>query len=188
MGSRQGPRGPPAVFPADAVVVAAMPHLPFHAAGAADGWAPRRTVKATACAVADCFSEEKRIRVPSNPKGVRYPGYTKEENKMKKNTNFHVAGTTFKGRQGYICYINRNKADAYVSLRREKGNAADANAIAVIGHVNGGKHVPLGYVPRELAAQLAPVMDAGRTVWCESFRVVCGGPKRTYGVVVDITY
>lgn len=107
---------------------------------------------------------------------------------MKTNKNFHVAGTTFRGRQGYICYLNRNRANAYCSLRREANNAADANAIAVIGHVRGGKHVMLGYVPRELAAQLAPVMDAGRTVWCDNFKVVCGGPKRTYGVVVDISF
>lgn len=107
---------------------------------------------------------------------------------MKTREQFHAAGTTFKGRQGYICYINRNKAQAYVSLRRERNNAADANAIAVIGHVAGGKHVPLGYVPRQLAKKLAPLMDAGRTVWCENFRVVCGGQKRTYGIVVEISY
>lgn len=107
---------------------------------------------------------------------------------MKNTSSFHVAGTTFNGRQGYICYLNRNKSRAYCSLRRERTNKADANAIAVIGHVRGGKHVMLGYVPRELAAQLAPVMDAGRTVWCDGFKVVCGGPKRTYGVVVDISF
>lgn len=107
---------------------------------------------------------------------------------MKTTKNFHVAGTTFNGRQGYICYINRNKANAYCSLRRERNNAADVNAIAVIGHVRGGKHVTLGYVPRELARELAPVMDAGKRIWCNGFKVVCGGPKRTYGLVLDITY
>ena len=74
---------------------------------------------------------------------------------MKTTKKFHVAGTTFSGRQGYICYINRSKANAYCSLRRERTCAADANAIAVIGHVRGGKHVTLGYVPRELARELA---------------------------------
>lgn len=69
-----------------------------------------------------------------------------------------------------------------------KETDADANAIAVIGHVRGGKHVTLGYVPRELARELAPVMDAGKRVWCNDFKVVCGGPKRTYGIVLDITY
>ena len=107
---------------------------------------------------------------------------------MKTTKKFHVAGTTFSGRQGYICYINRSKANAYCSLRREHTCAADGNAIAVIGHVRGGKHVTLGYVPRELARELAPIMDAGTRVWCRDFKVVCGGPKRTYGIVLDIAY
>ena len=46
-----------------------------------------------------------------------------------------------------------------LELRREPGNPHDANAIAV--HA-GGVHV--GFVPRELAAELAPLLDAGR-VW-----------------------
>lgn len=107
---------------------------------------------------------------------------------MKNTMSFHVAGTTFNGRQGYICYLNRNKQDAYCSLRRERKNPADPNAIAVIGHVRGGKHVMLGYVPRAEAKTLAPVMDAGKTAWCDGFRVVCGGPKRTYGIVVTVSY
>lgn len=106
----------------------------------------------------------------------------------KKAQRFHVAGTTFNSRQGYICYINRNKKSAYCSLRRERTCAADSNAIAVIGHVRGGKHVTLGYVPCELACKLAPIMDAGARIWCDDFKVVCGGPKRTYGIVLDITY
>jgi HIRAN domain len=44
-----------------------------------------------------------------------------------------------------------------LELRREPDNPHDANAIAVHG---GGAH--LGFVPRELAAELAPELDAGR--------------------------
>jgi hypothetical protein len=44
-----------------------------------------------------------------------------------------------------------------LELRREPGNPHDANAIAV--HA-GGVHV--GFVPRELATELAPELDAGR--------------------------
>ena len=44
-----------------------------------------------------------------------------------------------------------------LELRREPGNPHDANAIAV--HA-GGVHV--GFVPRELAAEIAPELDAGR--------------------------
>ena len=44
-----------------------------------------------------------------------------------------------------------------LTLVREPGNPHDANAIAVHG---GGAHV--GFVPRVLAAELAPELDAGR--------------------------
>ena len=65
-----------------------------------------------------------------------------------------VAGTQF--RPGAL------DSDAFapggpLELRREPGNPHDANAIAVDA---GGRHV--GFVPRELAAELAPELDAGR--------------------------
>jgi HIRAN domain len=46
-----------------------------------------------------------------------------------------------------------------LALRRDAGNPHDANAIAV--HVFGGGE-QVGWVPRELAAELAPDLDAGR--------------------------
>jgi hypothetical protein len=45
-----------------------------------------------------------------------------------------------------------------LDLRRDPGNPHDPNAIAV--HTPGGEQV--GWVPRELAAELAPDLDAGR--------------------------
>ena len=44
-----------------------------------------------------------------------------------------------------------------LELRRDPGNPHDPNAIAV--HLPGGAQ--LGWVPRELAAELAPALDAG---------------------------
>ena len=44
-----------------------------------------------------------------------------------------------------------------LALRRDPGNEHDANAIEVLA---GGEVV--GFVPRELAAELAPELDAGR--------------------------
>ena len=46
-----------------------------------------------------------------------------------------------------------------LELRRDPGNEHDANAIAV--HPAGGGE-QLGWVPRELAGELAPELDAGR--------------------------
>jgi hypothetical protein len=45
-----------------------------------------------------------------------------------------------------------------LELRRDPGNPHDLNAIAV--HLVGGEQV--GWVPREVAAELAPELDAGR--------------------------
>jgi hypothetical protein len=47
-----------------------------------------------------------------------------------------------------------------LELRRDPANAHDANAIAV--HAAGGEQI--GWVPRELAAGIAPELDAG-TAW-----------------------
>lgn len=44
-----------------------------------------------------------------------------------------------------------------LELRRDPGNEHDPNAIAV--HARGGEQ--LGWVPRELAAEIAPQIDAG---------------------------
>jgi hypothetical protein len=46
-----------------------------------------------------------------------------------------------------------------LALRRDAGNPHDANAIAV--HPAGGGE-QAGWVPRELAAEIAPELDAGR--------------------------
>jgi len=46
-----------------------------------------------------------------------------------------------------------------LTLRRDPGNEHDPNAIAV--HAEGGV-AQLGWVPREVAAELAPALDAGR--------------------------
>jgi HIRAN domain len=45
-----------------------------------------------------------------------------------------------------------------LELRRDAGNEHDENAVAV--HLQGGAQ--LGFVPRELAAEIAPQLDAGR--------------------------
>ena len=47
-----------------------------------------------------------------------------------------------------------------LALRRDPGNAHDANAIAVCA--TGGRDEQVGWVPRELAAELAPDLDRGR--------------------------
>ena len=49
-----------------------------------------------------------------------------------------------------------------LELRRDAGNPHDANAIAVLAAGGGGAGEQAGWVPRELAAELAGDLDAGR--------------------------
>ena len=69
--------------------------------------------------------------------------------------NIRVAGVTYEGRQEYL---SRLTGEEPVRLVPEPENQYDNNAIAVyIATKDGVKHC--GYIPKELAAQIAPVMD-----------------------------
>jgi HIRAN domain len=60
-----------------------------------------------------------------------------------------------------------------LSLRRDAANPHDPNAIAV--HAEGGEQV--GWVPRELAAELAPLMDEGQRWSVLSLRESRASPR-----------
>lgn len=87
----------------------------------------------------------------------------------------NVAGVTFNNRQSKIYYIWRNlqkdQASVYVSLRRNPTNEYDKNAIQVLGHVRGGSTVDLGFIDKNLATELAPLMDSGKRVWVKNFTI-----------------
>lgn len=75
------------------------------------------------------------------------------------NVKLKVVGVTFKNddgtnRQAIIGAMTKN---APVELRREPANKFDTNAIAV--HSIDGQ---VGYIGKEFAKILAPMMDAGR--------------------------
>ena len=80
-----------------------------------------------------------------------------------------VAGVTFGSRQGVLANmlrLTRQGQKIYFTLRREKKNKNDTNAILVIAHCNSQKkHIPVGYIPKEKARELAPVMDSKQSVW-----------------------
>lgn len=86
-----------------------------------------------------------------------------------------VAGVTFEGRQVYLA---RLKGDEPVRLIPEPDNPYDGNAIAV--HIaNGGEILHCGYVPKELAAQIAPLME-GESFDCK-IEAITGGFETRYG-------
>jgi ADP-ribosylglycohydrolase len=89
-----------------------------------------------------------------------------------------AAGVTHGKRQRALEHLERYPAGMVsVSLVRERENAFDKNAVAVVASVAGKGSYVVGYVPRMLAAFLAPLMDAGKGVQA-SYRAVTGGFDR----------
>ena len=90
-----------------------------------------------------------------------------------------VSGVTYGERQSYIAIL---RAGEQLSMRREPQNQFDQNAIALYDSRN--HH--LGYVPKEMASNLAPMMDAGERL--EAFVMsVSGGNGFSYGLNIKIS-
>lgn len=76
-----------------------------------------------------------------------------------------VAGVTYGKRQTAIEHLTHYRPqDIRISLWRDKDNAADKNAVAVIAAVRGKGAYTIGYLPKAFAAFIAPLMDTGREV------------------------
>jgi len=99
-----------------------------------------------------------------------------------------VAGVTYGNRQQAIEHLTRYAPEAVsIRLKREADNAADRNAVAVWAAVEGKGSYHMGYIPRALAAFIAPLLDAGKAVGA-MFREVRGGykPWMNLGMVVEV--
>ena len=76
-----------------------------------------------------------------------------------------VAGVTAGRRQEALERLTRYEADRIsVNLEREAANKHDSNAVAVIVSVEGKGSYTMGYLPRMLAAIVAPLIDAQKAV------------------------
>ena len=107
--------------------------------------------------------------------------------KMKETLNVKVKGTSF--RQNFLQFAR--KCDKFwCECRRQKNNAADPNAIivwAVCVYKGAIKTVPVGYIPKELAAELAPVMDNGAKLYCNTAHITGGTNKYLCGLNIAVT-
>ena len=73
-----------------------------------------------------------------------------------------VSGVTYGNRQAALKKLDgHGAASVNVSLERERGNPYDADAVKVNVSVGSGKDYHLGYVPKDLAAMIAPLLDKG---------------------------
>ena len=80
-----------------------------------------------------------------------------------KNVTFKTVGVTFDNPDGTSrqSIISGMSQASKVRLRREPMNMYDVNAIAVDLQLVGDMYVQIGYIPKQYAAILSPVMDGG---------------------------
>ena len=103
-----------------------------------------------------------------------------------------VVGVTFEGRQGVLASLYQEQEQNVPiagMLQRKPDNRYDANAIRVlVATPTQGQHV--GYVPRDLAAKLAPRLDAGEVAQVTGVRIIRGDHDHrvTYGARIDAQF
>jgi len=86
-----------------------------------------------------------------------------------------VNGVTYGTRQRALRKLEKYSANMInVTLEREAGNTYDANAIRVLVNVKNGEKYHLGFIPKDLADLLAPIMDKGIQL-AARFKGVTGG-------------
>lgn len=75
-----------------------------------------------------------------------------------------------------------------IGFRREPGNQYDSNAIQILVMIKSlKKYTVIGYVPRTVAEQVAPVMDKGIRVGAELLGIIGGySYKENLGLLVGM--
>lgn len=97
-----------------------------------------------------------------------------------------LVGTSFSDRPTQLKWLRENpKAPCYMS--REPDNEHDPNAVRIM-MVRPDGVACLGYVPRDIAAQIAPIIDKRLSIRLDGISVTGGRPGRpSLGGVIDIT-
>lgn len=94
------------------------------------------------------------------------------------NKTFTLMGSSFIPGAGGLIDKLTSRSGTPLELRREPNNPADVNAIAV--YWGGYK---LGWMPRGLAAETAPIMDAGVKIIARKAAGVAGFKGATRGTI-----
>ena len=99
-----------------------------------------------------------------------------------------VAGVTYGKRQQAIEHLTHYRPENIrISLYRDNANAYDRNAVAVIATVKGKGSYTMGYLPKALAAFIAPLMDAGRTITSRLASIRgTNEPYLNYGLGIEV--
>lgn len=125
-------------------------------------------------------SKEKKNNNKSDRKTSTSNGTNFSFNKNEYSFHTKVVGVTAGQRQSVI--KNNIMRGASLTLRRDRYNTYDSNAIGV--YYSGNQ---IGFIKRELAAKMAPEMDAGRTDYKCVVSSITGGGSYNVGVNIEIT-
>lgn len=106
---------------------------------------------------------------------------------MSRVLNTKIAGVTFENRQALIAQLTGREPCRLVP---EPTNPYDENAIAVMVAIAMGSVWHIGYIPKELAAQVAPFLD-GEALMCSIAEITGGfelndGDTAAFGVRLRI--
>lgn len=97
-----------------------------------------------------------------------------------------AVGVTFGNGQQVLRKLEQNVLeDTSYQLVREPDNPYDKNAIAVYGLLWGRRVGQVGHLPREAAAMLAPLMDAGMEAQAVQYAIY-GGIGQGYSLGVKL--
>lgn len=81
-----------------------------------------------------------------------------------------VAGVTFGKRQDILAAVDGRPA--VVKVKRESDNLFDPNAVSVWVFAEGTRgYYKIGYLPKNVAALIAPIMDKGAEIKADQFHV-----------------
>ena len=109
---------------------------------------------------------------------------------VKFSMTIRAAGTTFGNRQECLNFLRQfGKDDLSATIGRGNYNKHDSNAIQIVVHIHSlSKRTVIGYVPKELAREIAKVIDMGIRVKASLTRIIGGySYKETLGALVNIS-
>ncbi len=105
-----------------------------------------------------------------------------------KKVEIKAAGVTAGKRQEALKHLkNYKKEDIRLTLRRERDNPFDKNAVSIIVSVRYRGNYRVGYLPKALSVFIAPLIDAGKEV-ISIFKEVRGGQELylNYGLSLQL--
>ena len=116
--------------------------------------------------------------------------FRKAWRRVKLSMTIRAAGTSFENRQERLSFLRQfSPEDLSVTLEREPDNRYDQNAICIVVHIRSiRRRTVIGYVPKELARELAKVIDMGIQVKASLMQIIGGySYKESLGALVNIT-